>query len=141
MLKGGGTPLFDANERTHRRQDNPRGTIAQFATRQKVALLTWRTARNVRPRKKNPLDRPAFRSKRLPISRVRENVYFFALTYLPLSPVKRILVSAQEAFLVRLLIIVLAAVVPAVSMIGIFKRVVLFRAIILAIPQVLLACA
>ena len=32
MLKWGGTPLFDASERPHRRQDNPQPALAQSAT-------------------------------------------------------------------------------------------------------------
>src|SRR4029077_1972938 len=34
LLKWGGTPLFDASERPHRRQDNLQATLAQFATGQ-----------------------------------------------------------------------------------------------------------
>ncbi len=37
LLKWGGTPLFDASERLHRRQDNLVGAIVQFATRSKLA--------------------------------------------------------------------------------------------------------
>jgi hypothetical protein len=78
MLKWGGTPLFDASERTHRRQDNLGAAIAQFATRSKIAC--WKTRLM---EKKNPLDRLAFHSQRSPSRGFFENGLFFALSSLP----------------------------------------------------------
>src|SRR3982074_1786806 len=89
---------------------------------------------------KNPLDRPHFGT----VQTNRAGSLFFqkrsSLFFcLPLSPVKRILVSTQESLPILLLVLILGAKALAISMVRVFIRVVLFRTIVLAVFHVVFA--